>query len=257
MHKQECRDGWLAVMGTEEALRSSRPLVVMLHGALRHSGVLAGWVAQLEPRFGVLLVDLPGHGRSPPCGTASVRSFAENIGDALEPFIRNRPTLVVGESLGGLIALALGGINPPSVKGVIAADPPLTTAKLWHVVDALKSAKAAYPDNRFIQEFARNIFGVGDGGEAIERNYYPILGDLRIPGLVMTGDLPLFPRRAVNGTPCLLDDVDRWVIETVFSDKVTLTQVPGSGHLLLTDAQHACLQLIGQFYDSLMKPAVQ
>jgi pimeloyl-ACP methyl ester carboxylesterase len=244
------RDGSLCLYGKAGVLYAAlgRPVLLMIHGALRHSAVLFDWLDLAEPDFDVVFVDLPGHGRSPPISTVSIENFAENVGDAVTAALHNRTVFVVGESLGGLVALAMAGLKTGPVQGIIAADPPITMAKLWHVRDALRNAVANDPTNQFIQSFALNIFGVDSAEGYHERIYFPLIEAALMPVLILTGDVPLFPMRSAKAVPCMIDDVDRYVIERL-AGSVKLEVVPACSHLLLTDAKQKCRSLIGDFYD--------
>jgi pimeloyl-ACP methyl ester carboxylesterase len=222
----------------------SRPVVVFLHGALRNSSVLVHWADTLEAMADVVLVDLPGHGRSDPVIPATVDALAASVHAALCGALPGRNVLLVGESLGGLVALAVGG-QPDTgpVRAILAADPPLTTAKLWHVAAAFMPAIAQSPSDSYVSSLGREVFGVTLAGLE-ERIHYPIIAALRVPGVIATGDLPLLPPRSIPEVPCLIDPVDRFVIEQLYADKVRVEQIANCGHLLLVDAVKPCLDLI-------------
>jgi pimeloyl-ACP methyl ester carboxylesterase len=248
-HQVQTRDGSLCLYGKAGVLFADvgRPVLLMIHGALRHSGVLFDWLHLGEPEFDVVFVDLPGHGRSPPTTTVTIENFAANVGDAVTAALGNRAVVVVGESLGGLVALAMGGLHIGPIRGIIAADPPLTMAKLWHVRNAISSAITSDPANRFLQAFALNIFGVDSNGGVHERIYFPLIEQSQVPVLILTGDVPLFPARNVNAVPCLVDDVDRYVVSRFTGGIAQFKIVSGCGHLLLIDAKQKCRSMIGDF----------
>ena len=215
----------------------------MIHGALRDCRVLLDWRTLLAPDTDVIFAELPGHGRSPAMVPTSVEIFAANVLQALQSTLSGRDVVLVGESLGGLVALAIAGMSPDPVRAVLAADPPLTTAKLWHVATAIGGAVARDPDNAFLRSFAEEIFGLG-ASTRTDRIYYSLLKDAQIPIHIVTGDLPLLPPRNVSGVPCLVDDVDRFVLANLYATQVQLHVVDNCGHLLLTDQRAACLDLI-------------
>jgi pimeloyl-ACP methyl ester carboxylesterase len=254
-YEVQTRDGFLCMYAQDEVLFTDlgcRPVLLMIHGALRNACVLFDWIDFCEPEFDVVFVDLPGHGRSPPPNTSivTVEGFAANVGDAVTHALGNRAVVVVGESLGGLVALAMAGLRLAEIQGVVAADPPMTMAKLWHVRDAINRALVSNPANQFLPSFALNIFGVGPDSKTHERIYYPLIEQARVPTLILTGDVPLFPLRNVNAVPCLIDDVDRYMVSRLSSDIVQLAVVPDCGHLLLIDAQAACRSIIRRFYET-------
>lgn len=224
------------------------PVVVLLHGAARNSGVLAHWAARLADVANVVLVDLPGHGRSGASGAASVEAMAEILDEALRKILRGQRALLVGESLGGTVALAIAGRRHMADDGggpihaVFAADPPLTTGKLWQVQGTFR--RFLTDDSQpFLARLAEAVFGMSAQG-IVERVYYPLVGALDIPAVIATGDIPLHPARRVEGVACLVDAVDAFVLENLYPGKVELVHVPLCGHLLLTDAQDACDSII-------------
>ena len=99
--------------------------LVLLHGWAMHSALWAPLLPRLIGRFRVHLVDLPGHGHSPPLGPqtpytldAIVAAIAAGLGE-LPQFSTEPPTLL-GWSLGGMVAL----------KWALAAPQRLTPVRL-------------------------------------------------------------------------------------------------------------------------------
>jgi len=226
---------------------ATRPVLLMIHGALRESSVLFDWIPLLDPEFDVVFVDLPGHGRSPPIANVTIEEFAANVADVVTAALGDRAVVVIGESLGGLVALAMGGLPIASIQGIIAADPPMTMAKLWHVRNAMSSIVASNPADHFWRSLATNVFGVDSDGKTHERIYYGLVDQLRVPVLFLTGDVPLFPVRNVNAVPCLFDDVDLYVVRRIAGDIVQYERVAGCGHVLLVDAKELCRSIVGKF----------
>jgi len=93
---------------TRSAGRSDGPLLVMLHGLGGTAEVWRG-VEALVPSVwpgGWLSVDLPGHGRSP---WAPSYTFEAHGAAVVEALPRDRDLVMLGHSLGGMIALAMAG----------------------------------------------------------------------------------------------------------------------------------------------------
>ena len=104
------------------------PPIVLLHGL---SGCRWGWgsvVAHLVSRGNarVVNVDLRGHGESgrATLETYDARSYAADIAALIES-LGGRPAVVVGHSLGGVVAMALAASRPDLVRGLFLEDPPL------------------------------------------------------------------------------------------------------------------------------------
>ncbi|MEO8263456.1 MAG: alpha/beta hydrolase [Pseudolysinimonas sp.] len=84
---------------------TGRRTAVLIHGIMSDSRAWHRVTAELEQRgFRVLAVDLAGHGRSPRALRYSPRAWADDVVETLQPLLSAPPDLVMGHSLGGLIA---------------------------------------------------------------------------------------------------------------------------------------------------------
>lgn len=108
------------------------PALLLLHGWGMESRVFAGWRSFLEKHFTCISYDLPGHGRSP-C-TADGMQWAdvlEQLTDMLDREVE--APILLGWSLGGLLALGLGLTQPASLKGLVlmASSPSFRQRPDW------------------------------------------------------------------------------------------------------------------------------
>lgn len=102
-----------------------RPPLVLLHGLSydRHRwGPLLRELEAVDPSREVLVVDLPGHGQSPPLDHHGLDDVATAVHRAVTEAGLNGP-VVVGHSIGGAIATAYAAAHP--VRGVVNIDQPL------------------------------------------------------------------------------------------------------------------------------------
>ena len=94
------------------------PRLLLIHGV----GLRAeAWNAQmnaLSERFEMIAPDLPGHGESE--GLSFPATLAD-FGDRLARLL-DRPTVIVGHSLGALIALDIAARHPERIQGVAALN---------------------------------------------------------------------------------------------------------------------------------------
>jgi pimeloyl-ACP methyl ester carboxylesterase len=107
------------------------PVLVCLHG-LGGSALNFGSLGPLlAPTHRVVVVDLPGHGRSRP---ATGRDAAEDaltvLGRVLGSLGGARGTLV-GASLGGVLGLRYLARQPATVARLVLLDPPVPTSLRW------------------------------------------------------------------------------------------------------------------------------
>jgi pimeloyl-ACP methyl ester carboxylesterase len=100
--------------------------VVLLHGFLgsaRNLSTLARDLAARDPALGVVVLDLTGHGASPPLPPGA--DSAALAGDVLATAAAlglDRPLALVGHSLGGRVALRVAGQAPKQVRSVTLLD---------------------------------------------------------------------------------------------------------------------------------------
>src|SRR6267378_5007962 len=115
----------ITILGGElRLLRTGRgPTVVLLHTLRTQLEYFIPLIRALDQDLEIVAPDLPGHGRSSaPQGDYTAGYFT----DAIEQFLDRldlRSVLLVGESIGASIALALGARTNPRLAGVVAINP--------------------------------------------------------------------------------------------------------------------------------------
>lgn len=96
-------------------IEGSKPHILILHGLYSSS---SNWyTVARDLGYEVELVDLPNHGRSAWSDEFGYRAIAEQI----KPLI-DKPTIVIGHSLGGRIAMILAQELPLLVTGLVVVD---------------------------------------------------------------------------------------------------------------------------------------
>lgn len=97
----------------------SGPLLLLLHGLGATADVFAGVERVLADTWpgGWLAVDLSGHGRSAWDPPYSFASYADGLRSLLPP---DRELVVLGHSMGGVVALELADGRIPVPRGVVA-----------------------------------------------------------------------------------------------------------------------------------------
>jgi pimeloyl-ACP methyl ester carboxylesterase len=99
------------------------PPMVLVHGL---GGSYENWLgvgAQLAEHARVLALDLPGFGRTPPAGRAiTVAACQRSLHGFLKAAV-GEPVILVGNSMGGLIAMMQAAREPASVAGLVLVAP--------------------------------------------------------------------------------------------------------------------------------------
>jgi pimeloyl-ACP methyl ester carboxylesterase len=105
------------------------PTLVCVHGL---GGSLLNWMAvapSLASHARVLALDLVGHGRTPVGSrTATVGGHRRLLGGFLRE-VADGPVILVGNSMGGLVAALQAMEEPGSVSGLILIDPALPSTR--------------------------------------------------------------------------------------------------------------------------------
>lgn len=115
-------------------IRGHGPDLVLLHGWALHGGMWGAWLDRLSSHARLHVLDLPGHGRSGwPAGVRDLEALAR----AVSPRVP-RDAVVLGWSLGGMLALELARRNPRHLRALIlmATTPKFLAGPDWeHGID--------------------------------------------------------------------------------------------------------------------------
>ncbi len=159
-----------ARLSTLEA--GSGPTVVALHGLGATKGSFLPTVAALGPRFRVIAVDLPGFGDSDkPIGASYDASFfARAVVDLLDALELDR-VHVIGNSLGGRVALELGLGHPDRVDRLALLCPSLAWRRERRWAPLLRLTRpelglVQFSPRPVVEAIVRRLIPDADGGWA-------------------------------------------------------------------------------------------
>ena len=185
------------------------PRVLAFHGFMRTAGALLPWY-DLIPDLG--FVHLPGHNGAPEFAETSLACWIRGYREMLAAF--PTPPLIIAESLGALIAMAL------PARAVIAVEPPLSTEHLWPVHRAIRRSRAR---GGVISAELEGLF---------DWPFHWVLNQIEAPTLVLAGTTPLLPERRVPEPPSVLTDDD---FATYAAHPLVEAHRVAGGHTLLSD----------------------
>lgn len=194
------------------------PVVLAVNGAYAAPSALST-LADFLPETNVLVGRLPGN-HAPWLLRNRFSDFVAAYSEAIQALAR--PVILLGASVGGLVALAS---KAPNLAAIIAADPPLRTAKLWPLhQDYQRRWAVAGPPER---EFLSDVLGIS--GDLIEDRDYTHLADaVGAPTRIIIGGEPLFPPRSISELPGLIDEPER--IQLRSTPAVSVVTVAAVGH---------------------------
>lgn len=203
---------------TAGVLAGRRPLVAVLPG---YDQVIAD-IAPLTTRFAdfdLVLGLLPGHGGAPIISRPTVEACARGFAQALARALPGRRFWLVGNSLGGVIGMAIAGDPPPGMAGLVAIEPFLD-GQCW----PLQRVLAVKPTR-----FSTTVF---------QGSYAHLVGRMRTPCTVLAGDRPLTSEPQPD-LPSLLSASDRALIVR----HARLVDIPG-GHDIAAARPDLCAQAV-------------
>jgi len=139
--------------------RIGRPTVVLVHGWMCDQTYWDNQVPALTEHFGVVTVDVAGHGLS---GTDrkvwTIASLGEDVAAVITK-LGLEDIVVVGHSMGGRVALEVARLLPNAVVGVIGVDTLQNADETWDPEEA--EAMLAQFEQDFVgscDAFVRSMF---------------------------------------------------------------------------------------------------
>lgn len=224
--------------------RALGPLIFAVHGFVRDGRDLFSALSLLAPSAELVLLDLPGHGGTLACADMNLSTLSSMVMEYLQAVARQRPVILLGDGIGALVVAAAAKHLKP--EAVLLLDPPLSTAKQWWAIDAIREK---LPFSTFTQlgQLARDVLGVS-AEEVVEKDYLRSLLTPPPEGcFILTGGEPLWPRRAITTVPpSSLDDEDIARIEHEFGASLPVLRIPGAGYSLMNSAPLIVADLLGQ-----------
>lgn len=245
-----------------KAFDASAPCVVFVHGAENDHSV---WVLQsrylAHHGFGVLALDLPGHGRSGGAPLASVEAIADWIPAALDA-AGVRAAALVGHSMGSLVAIEcaarhparvtkialLGSAFPMKVSDELLAATRDDEPRAQDMVNIWSHAAIAhYPSNpgpgfwvmgeglRLMQRQKPGVMHVDFAACNAYANGEAAARTVQCPALMITGRRDLMtPPRATRAIAAALRDLRS-------------VEIAGSGHALMAEKPDEVLDTLRAF----------
>jgi pimeloyl-ACP methyl ester carboxylesterase len=118
-----------------------RPWITMLHGATQHSGVFSAQLDAFRADYRLLLIDLPGHGRSSGMpGPYAIAEYTRGVLAAIHAAAIER-THVWGTHTGAGIALLLAAQHPQLIASLVLDGAILPGVDLPYVTAMIARAK--------------------------------------------------------------------------------------------------------------------
>lgn len=117
--------------------RDGAPTLLLLHGVTRNHGDFAPLLDRLAGDWRLAAVDHRGHGGSGRAARYLVTDYVADTVRLLHDDLRE-PVVILGHSLGAMVAAGVAAMLPELVRGVVLEDPPFQTmgtriaGTAWH-----------------------------------------------------------------------------------------------------------------------------
>ncbi len=237
--------------------KASNPPFLFIHGA---GGSSLGWHTRLRrmPERTVFALDLPGHGKSEGEGCQSLISYAQVILDFIQA-VGVYKTILVGHSLGGMIALQTALLSPDRVAGLVVVSSstecpipqeiiqdllnPITYKQSmdWLVerlVGSSTDRKWVDATRQAVEQTRRGVL-YGDLLACHSSDLSRQIQNILTPTLICSGDMDrFFPPRASRKMAKVIPGA-------------RLECIPGAGHLIPLEKPDELAVAINQFVDSI------
>lgn len=225
--------------------------LVFIHGWRAHSDLWINWIQAHFVDYRVTLIDLPGHGNSAPIQLSDEHSLIDDWQNAIVEVLPER-SILVGWSLGGLLAQQIAISHPEKVKALIlmASSPCFVQREDW--VPALSRPLI----HHYIQEVTNNAVALfksffmlqSMGSPNPKRLYQQLVSSLMVlstdlpslkQGLTMLEDVDLRPSLSSIKQPTLwllgekdaIVPVDLFIELSKMQPHAHFQRLPNCGHL--------------------------
>ena len=114
---------------------SSAAPLLMLHGGAWRWQEYISLIPSLGQRWHIYALDLRGNGRS---GWVPNKYRLQDFAEDNAEFVRRlkTPVVIVGHSIGGVVALMVAARHPEQIKGLIIEDAPLTLDNYKRIIES-------------------------------------------------------------------------------------------------------------------------
>lgn len=225
---------------------------VFIHGA---GGSTLSWMGQkayFEKKCAVILVDLPGHGKSDGEAFPSIELYADAVKNVLDG-LSGGPAIITGHSMGGAVAMDLALRYPGNTKGIVLIGTGARLKVYPEILEGIRKDKEATSrmiidtafspkipqtfKDRVFTEYMKNDAGTifNDFTACDTFNLMERLGEIKVPTLVICGTDDRF-------TP---PKYSRYLAGNIPGAQLEL--VEGAGHMVMIEAPEAVNQLIETF----------
>ena len=246
----------------------SKPPLILLHGLAANGACWAAVTHALEGDYDVIMLDARGHGKSSvPDSGYRYEDHADDVVGLIEA-LRLSHSILIGHSMGGLIAAVVASRNPELLRCLILADPTFLSPKVQREIrdsdvadqhrrtlkmsldDVVAEARIRHPDRSLdtIERIARARLQTSTGAFDLltppNPDYMQVVSAIEVPSLLVIGG------SAGVVSPEVAADLQR------LNPRLQVEQIPEAGHGLHYDQPERFAVVVKSFLRSIGTAAV-
>jgi pimeloyl-ACP methyl ester carboxylesterase len=210
--------------------RPGKPVVLFLPGLLSVLPMAAVRALAFADLFDVVICELPGHGASGQVADVSLEAFADEYAVVIDIALTQATGLtVIGESLGGLIALALARLRPAQIRNVILVDTPFHLTRP-DAAASIGESWRALGRRPYARRVCLGIMGFDPTDGRVERTtlHYDMVRNAPFGCVhIIGGEQP------PSGTASVVRDADIAALLAVNPALLLTPRISGTGHAVL------------------------
>ena len=243
----------------------SKPSIILLHGLTANGACWAALAHAVEEDYDVIMPDARGHGRSSiPDYGYRYEDHASDVVGLIDALRLSKPILI-GHSMGGMIAAVVASRHPELLRCLVLADPTFLSPKVQREIrdsevaeqhrrflkmsldDVVAEARLRHPDRSLdiIELIARarlqTSMGAFDVLTPPSPNYIQVVSAIEIPSLLVIG--------GSTGvvSPDVAADLQR------LNPRLQVEQIPEVGHGLHYDQPERFAVVVKSFLRSISR----
>jgi pimeloyl-ACP methyl ester carboxylesterase len=214
------------------AAAADKPIALFIPGLLASLPLAAVRALAFVDLFDVVLCELPGHGASGHVADVSVAAFAAEYAALIDAALQRATGLfVIGESLGGLVALALAHLRPGQIRNVVLIDTPFVLTRP-ELADWIGQAWRDAGRRPYVRRICHEIMGFDPEDGRIERtvSLYDMVCNARFNCAHITGG-----GQQSSGIASVVTEADVAALRAANPAILAPPRIGGTGHAVLLD----------------------
>lgn len=242
--------------------RAGAPVLVLVNSLGSDYRIWDGMLPLLEQRFGVVRYDKRGHGLSDtPAGPYAIAGLADDLAGLLDA-LEVKAAIVVGISIGGMIAQSLAASRPDLVRALVLLDTGhrIGSPESWDErIAAIRRGGIEAVADAVLERWLPQAYRQARPAELrVWRNMLtrtPVDGYLGCCAAIRDADLTMSTRAIERPTLCLVGDQDLASPPALVEELAGLIEgarfatLPSSGHLPCIDQPELVAQLTLRFLE--------